>query len=259
MKPVQSGRDDKSGKPKRSTTTPKPSGVDTAPAALAAAQAFAVRHGLQIVGFDSSGIAESTVDEIAAALYDILGKYPFLDLGGIEITDLRGGAVSRVAWDRGVGETDGAMAAAWIVLDKSIVENTANLAEKISAATQSGSIVAGSDERPMYSVMVHDLGRILEAAAGTRARASAQRFLITEYRRINGSWDRGDTLARIVAGYRAWRGQLSRGCFSGGRFDARAGLVGAFAEVELRGADACGPAGVLHRLVVECARGRASG
>ncbi|WP_406234315.1 hypothetical protein [Nocardia sp. NBC_01009] len=40
------------------------------------------------------------------------------------------------------------------------------------------------------------------------------------------------------------------------RFPPRAALVEAFTEVELRGDSACGPAKILHQLVVENVRGR---
>lgn len=41
-----------------------------------------------------------------------------------------------------------------------------------------------------------------------------------------------------------------------GRFQPRAAWVAAFAEVEFRGDDACGPAQVPYRLLVEGVRGR---
>lgn len=230
----------------------------TDPAAVAAAQALAARHGLRIVGFDTSGVEKHTVDELAAAVDAILGKYPFLDLAGIEITDLRDGTVSSVAWDRVVDEGQEPVPGAWILLDRFVAANPAALSEKVAAAARSGDRVAGSEERPMYTTIVRDLGRILEAAAGSLVRQLAQRSLITEYRRISGPWDRGDTLAAIVRGYREWRGQLSGACFSDGRFDSRAAVVESFTEVELHGDSACGPAKVLYRLVVEHVQGQAS-
>ncbi|MFE7798457.1 hypothetical protein [Nocardia sp. NPDC057440] len=220
--------------------------VQTDEAAMEAARALAARHGLRIVGFETAGIAESTVHEIAAAIDDILGKYPFLALGGIEITELGGDAVSCVKWDRTAG---------WILLDRAVVASPTRIAEIVSAATRSGASVPGAEERPMYSVIVNDLGRIMAAAAGPAARQRAQMSLITEYRRISGPWDRTDTLAQIVAGYRKWRGQLSGRCFSRNQFQAAAALAEAFTEVELCDDGACGPAKVLHHLVVENARG----
>ncbi len=230
----------------------------TDPAAVAAAHALAARHGLRIVGFESSGVEKHTVDEIAAAVDGILGKYSFLDLGGIEITDLRDAAVSRVVWGRAVDEGQEPVTGAWILLDRVVVANPAVLGEKLAAAARSGDRVAGSRERPMYSTIVRDFGRILEAAAGPLVRQLAQRSLIMEYRRISGPWDRRDTLAAIVRGYREWRAQLGRACFAAGRFDARAAVVESFTEVELRGDRACGPAKVLHRLAVEHVRGQSS-
>jgi hypothetical protein len=108
----------------------------------------------------------------------------------------------------------------------------------------------------MYSTIVGDLGRIMEGSTGRQTRRLAQRSLITEYQRINGPWGGDETLARVVGGYRRWRDQLSCRTVVDGRFQPRAALVAAFAEVELCGDEACGPARVLCRLLVENARGR---
>lgn len=109
----------------------------------------------------------------------------------------------------------------------------------------------------------------------------AQRALITECHRVSGPWDRNNTPTGVVRGYRKWWVRLSDRSFFGNRFEAGvvggyrqwrnqlggysivggcfqpcAGLVAGFVEVELRGEDACGPARVLSRLLVEAVRGR---
>ncbi|MFD8244092.1 hypothetical protein [Nocardia sp. NPDC059691] len=252
------GKDPKARKPKPAPAEAKHSRVRTDPDAVAAARALAARHGLRIAGFEDSGVSKPTVDEISAAVDGILGKYPFIRPAGIEITDLRDGTVSRVVPNRASDDTADAVTGGWILLDRVAAANPVLLAEKVEAAAGSGERVAGSADRPMYSTIVRDLGRILEAASGRHVRQSAQRSLLMEYRRISGPWDRGDTLAAIVRGYREWRAQLIRACFCGDLFDPRAAVVEAFTEVELRGSRACGPAKVLHRLVIEHARGQSS-
>ncbi|MGK8521358.1 hypothetical protein ACRS6B_07270 [Nocardia asteroides] len=254
--PGKPGKDSKRRKPKPVPAEAKRSRIRTDPDAVAAARALAARHGIRIAGFDTSGVATPTVDEIAAAIDDVLGRYPFIELTGLEITDLGDGAVSRVVFDRAADEGQGRATGGWILLDRVMVANRAVVSEKVATAVRSGERVAGSEERPMYSTVVRDLGRILEAGAGPQVRRSAHRSLLMEYQRINGPWGRGDRLAAIVRGYREWRGQLIRACFSANRFDPGAAVVEAFTEVELRGERACGPAKVLHRLVVEHARGR---
>ncbi|WP_327098964.1 hypothetical protein OIE68_09320 [Nocardia vinacea] len=231
--------------------------MPTDAAALAAAQELADRYELRIVGFDTSGIGQEMVAQLAAAIDDILGKYPFIDLGGIEITEL-GDRISEVSRDRGDDGSESASTGSLILLDRALVANPAQFSEKVYAAIQSGNSVAGSEERPMYSTIVGDLGRIMENQAGPSVRRLAQRSLITEYRRINGRWDARDTLARIIGGYRRWRDQLGGNSIVDGRFQPRAALIAAFAEVELRDDDACGPARVLYRLLVEGARGRST-
>ncbi|MBF6286696.1 WXG100 family type VII secretion target [Nocardia cyriacigeorgica] len=217
-------------------------------AALAAAQALAARHDLRLTGFDTSGIAEHTVLELAAAVDDILAKYPFLSLGGIEVTPLAGGAIAAVRWDRA---DDGP----WISIDRELAVNPDKFDDAVKTALRAGRIPRGSEQRPIYATMVHAIGRVLVATAGPRAQQLAQRSLITEYRRISGPWD-GVTPAGVVAGYRSWRAQLSPSSVLRNRFHPQTALETAFTEVELRGADACGPAKALHRLVVEVARGR---
>ncbi|MET8877516.1 hypothetical protein [Nocardia sp. NPDC004604] len=256
-RPTEPKRDGKSRKKKRGSTAAEHIQVPTDAAALAAARELADRHELRLAGFDTSGIGQEMVAQLAAAIDDILGKYPFVDLGGIEITEL-GDQISQITRDRGDDGSEWASTGSWILLDRTLVTNPAQFSEKVYAAIQSGNSVAGSGERPMYSTIVGDLGRILEEQAGQPIRRLAQRALITEYRRINGPWDAGNTLARIVGGYRRWRDQLGGDSIVDDRFQPRAALVAAFAEVELRGDDACGPARVLYRLLVEGARERST-
>ncbi|MFE3444338.1 hypothetical protein ACFXNW_15010 [Nocardia sp. NPDC059180] len=247
------GKPGKSRRSKRETAAPVATGKPTTnAAALAAAQALAARHNLRLSGFNTSGIAEHTVVEVAAAVDDILGKYPFLVLGGIEITTLADGAAAEVIWDRdGTGP--------WISLDSKLAADPDLFDTTVKAATRAGRMPAGSEQRPIYATVVHALGRILVAAAGPRAQQLAQRSLITEYRRISGPWDRGDTLAVVVGGYRNWRAQLGPNSFQRSRFHPLTALETAFTEVELRGDDASGPAKALHRLAVEIPRGRPGG
>ncbi|MGY4098712.1 hypothetical protein ACW2Q0_03980 [Nocardia sp. R16R-3T] len=256
--PTPSKREDKSRKKKRESLKAQHIQPPTDAAALAAIRELADRHGLQLVGFDTSGIGREMAAQLIAAVDDILGKYPIIELGGIEITELGDSRISRVARDSANGGPEAATTGQWILLDRTLVTNPARLREKVYAAVKSGDSVTGSEERPMYSTIVGDLGRIMEGHVDQRTRKLAQRCLITEYERINGPWDSDDTLARIIGGYRRWRDQLGGSSVIEGRFQPRAALVAAFAEVELRGDDACGPARVLYRLLVEGTRERST-
>ncbi|MEU7630364.1 hypothetical protein AB0C34_10310 [Nocardia sp. NPDC049220] len=255
-RPNAQDRKDKSRRKKAAPAKQDAVATPTDAQALEAATAMAERHSIQLVGFDTSGIAVATVGEIAAALDDILGKYPFIEVGGIEIGELGGGRISRVRWDRVGAEPERDRGdRPWLLLDRVLVANPARLGVHARAAIRSGELAPGSAERLVYSVAVGEFGRILETMAGPHPRRSAQRALITEYHRISGSWAGRDTLARVVAGYRRWRNQLGGGSVTDGRFQPRAALIAAFTEVEVRGPVACGPAKVLHLLVVEGARG----
>ncbi|WP_280355013.1 hypothetical protein [Nocardia otitidiscaviarum] len=226
-----------------------PRTVRTDPAALAAAEELAARHGLRLAGFETSGITEPTVHEIAAALDETLGKFPFLELDGLAIAELSGG-VSRVRYEYAEGP------GAWIVLDRAAVGDPAGLPARVGTPSRSGDLSRVFAAQPMYATIVADLGRVAAAAAGPRTSRLVQRTLISEYHRLSGPWDRGDTLAAVTRGYRRWRAQLSGACFTGGRLDPRATSAESFTEVELCGAGACGPAKAVHRLVVERARAR---
>ncbi|WP_328388353.1 WXG100 family type VII secretion target [Nocardia sp. NBC_00416] len=252
----QPGQTPRDGKEQRKKEKPVPARsvgepAATDPAALEAARAFAERHSLRLTGFETSGINVHTVGEIAAALDDILGKYPFLALGGIDIADLPAGVASIVQWDR---PTDGS-ATARIMLRRGDFAEPAAIAERLRDAAGPGRAALGSEDRPVYAIVVRDLGRILVDAAGPPVWRLAEQTLITEYHRISGPWNRGDTLASVVRGYREWRDQFSGACFTRGRLDPAAASVDAFTQVELRAENACGPAKVLHRLMVESGRG----
>ncbi|WP_329409259.1 hypothetical protein OG563_42885 [Nocardia vinacea] len=243
-KATQPRRTTKPRDSKRDRALAKRSRAQSVPAAAAKARELAARHGLWVAGFDTPGVAESLVDEIAAAVGDMFGKYPFLTLDGIEIVDLAG-VVSQVRHDP----------ATVIALDRTAVIQPATLSEIVCAATHSGHMVAESETRPLYSVMIGCFGRVMAAQAGPRAWQQVQRTLITEYHRINGPWGYDDSLAGVLEGYRGWRAELT-GSFPRGRFESRAALAAAFAEVELRAQQAGGPAKALHRLVVAIARER---
>lgn len=255
-KPVRKGPDDKSRKKAAGPERDRPP-ISTDPRALETAREMAERHGIQLAGFETSGIGVHTVSEIAAALDDILGRYPFIEVGGIEVGEFGRRRVSRVGWNRDGDESEQAHGERpWLLLDRTLVANPARLAAQARAATRAGCTVRGSAERPMYSAVVGDLGHMLEALAGPYPRRSAQRALIAEYHRISGPWAGRDTLTQVVDGYRDWRNQLGDGNSVEGGFEPRAALEAAFVEVELHGTAACGPAKVLHLLMVESARGR---
>lgn len=246
--PAQGKPDKKRSPKKRPAPLVSTPATNTDAAALAAAQALAGRHDLRLTGFTTSGIAGHTVIELAAALDDTLAKYPLLKLGGIAISVLAAGAIAEVHWH---GAEDGP----WISIDRKLAADPDKFDAAVEKALRAGRVPRGSEQRPIYATVVHALGRVLVAAAGPGAQQLAQRSLVTEYRRISGPWD-GITLAGVVAGYRSWRDQLSPSSFQRGRFHPQTALENAFTEVELRGADASGPAKALHRLVVEMARGR---
>ncbi|WP_433733148.1 hypothetical protein ACQP0C_12875 [Nocardia sp. CA-129566] len=225
---------------------PVPQQAETDTEAMRIAREMAARHNLEIRGFESSGIHADTVREMAAALDAMVGRYT-VPLHGIEIADLAG-APSRVENRNTEAESDDP--APWIMLDRAAVANPRMLTGSTVAVPHSTRPTR--PDRPMYTTILRALGGALDLAGGFRARTEAQRTLITEYLRVRGA--KGDTLARVVSGYKRWRSALSDNCFRNGVFAPAAALAEAFAAVELDGDAASGPAKTLHRLLVTMAK-----
>ncbi|MFF7944752.1 WXG100 family type VII secretion target [Nocardia gamkensis] len=226
---------------------PKPAGVRARRAtdaeAMRIAREMAARHNIEIVGFDAAGIAAATVQDIADAVDTVLPRMPAA-LRGIEIRDATG-SLSAVE-NRSTTKRSGDVAP-WIVLAHTAVIEPRMLAGRSRATTRSGPA-----RRPMYAAILRELGAAIDLTGGFRAHKEAQRALITEYMRINDP--RGETLSRVVAGYKRWRAQLGDNCFEQGLFLPGRALAEGFAAVESSDDEANGPQKVLGRLLVTMSR-----
>ncbi|WP_063051567.1 WXG100 family type VII secretion target [Nocardia arthritidis] len=226
---------------------PKPAGVRARRAtdaeAMRIAREMAARHNIEIVGFDAAGIAAATVQDIADAADSVLPRMPAV-LRGIEIRDVTGSlsAVENRCTAKQSGEV-----APWIVLAHTAVIDPRMLAGRSRATTRSD-----PPRRPMYAAILRELGAVIDLTGGFRAHREAQRALITEYVRINDP--RGETLSRVVAGYKRWRAQLGDNCFEQGLFVPGRALAEAFAAVESSEDEANVPQKVLGRLLVAMSR-----
>ncbi|MBF6298773.1 hypothetical protein IU459_14655 [Nocardia amamiensis] len=207
------------------------------------AREMAARHNIEIVGFDAAGIAAATVQDIADAVDSVLLRMPAV-LRGIEIRDVTG-PLSAVE-NRSTAEKSGEVAP-WIVLARTAVIDPRILAGGFRATTGSR-----PPRRPMYAAILRELGAAVDLTGGFRAHREAQRALITEYVRIHGP--RGETLSRVVAGYKRWRAQLGDNCFEQGLFVPGRALAEGFAAVESSEDEANGPQKVLGRLLVVMSR-----
>ncbi|MER7454367.1 hypothetical protein ABTW96_29225 [Nocardia beijingensis] len=227
---------------------PKPAGIRARRAtdaeAMRIAREMAARHNIEIVGFDAAGIAAATVQDIADAVDTILPRMPIV-LRGIEIRDVTD-SLSAVE-NRSTAERSGEVAP-WIVLAHTAVIDPRMLAGRSRATTRSS-----PPRRPMYAAILRELGAAIDLTGGFRAQKEAQRALITEYVRINDP--RGQTLSRVVAGYKRWRAQLGDSCFEQGLFVPGRALAEGFAAVESSEDEANGPQKVLGRLLVVMSRG----
>ncbi|MGW4088659.1 hypothetical protein [Nocardia sp. NPDC004750] len=226
---------------------PKPANVRARRAtdaeAVRIAREMAARHNIEIVGFEAAGIAAATVQDIADAVDTVLPRMP-ATLRGIEIRDATG-SISTVE-NRSPAKHTGGMAP-WIVLAHAAVIDPRMLAGRFRATTRSS-----PPRRPMYTAILRELGAAIDLTGGFRAHKEAQRALITEYVRLNDP--RGESLSRVVAGYKRWRAQLGDHCFEQGLFVPGRALAEAFAAVESSEDEANGPQKVLGRLLVVMSR-----
>ncbi|WP_157228890.1 hypothetical protein [Nocardia brevicatena] len=241
---------------------------------------MAERYGLTVVGFDTVGLDSEIARQIADAITTTLDRHPFIGPAGLAVADLPGRALSQVVSDRHVSyRRDGRRALpdssvgdhpspasessvpshAWIELSRSALSDPTRFAEAWRAEAGTGTWVDEAERRPVYAVLVRDLGAIAAIAVGPRLRRRVERSLIEEYLRISGARDRRDGPARVVAGYRSWRTQLPKQALTPAGLDPDAALVAAFTQVELGGEPAAGPARVLHRLLIDTARDRIGG
>ena len=212
---------------------------------------LAARRDLEIIGFETAGIAEQTARDIAEAVETVLTEHPAI-LRGLEVTDA--GPLSR-AEDRSAGAVDPEVNSPqppepWIVLDVTATADPGVLIgrDRVGHAPVDRSL----RQRPMHVTLLRELGHVLDLTGGLRARAEAQRALITEYLRISGAQD--DTLGRIVSGYKSWRAELGDYCFDDRAFSPGRALAAGFAAVQLDGSEAPAAAKTLHRLLVAMAR-----
>lgn len=232
--PQQPG-DPRRDAPQRPDETPRRS-----PLLAWLARTLAQRHGVEVVGFDLPDLDEVPVREFAAAVDRVLTDYPMIVVDVVAVGDLGAGG-GPVCWRR---ESRKSGTVRSIVLD----ERTAVVSS--GPATERDS-VAVSERSRLYADTVRAFGAALDDAGGGVARVRAQRVLIAEYMR--GVAGRYTTLAELVRGYRQWRAGLVGAVSEIGRFEIGRALGAGFAEVVLRGGQACAPARALHTLLVDAA------
>lgn len=237
------------GKPEKARPATRPEPVParaTTPEALRIAYEMAARHGLSTVGFESAGIGEPAVRELAAALDQVLTTHHVLDLRVVEIADISDGSTACIRWDRVGGDGGPVADTARLVLDR------AKIVEPLpEPAGETVRRVAG----PIHAAVIRELGRALDAMGGHAAQRRVQRTLIRYFVENTDPQAPRNSLGRLTADYRKWRHTLPGAGADIREFDPAALLVEAFAEV-VTGPPAPGSAAAsLHRLLVETAAG----
>ncbi|WP_040789750.1 hypothetical protein [Nocardia paucivorans] len=201
---------------------------------------LAERHKVRVFGFDTPGVPDEVLTELVAAVDDLLPRYPALRLDAIGIGELPG---------RNTAHFQGDTRSPRITLATRAATDPECLRQAIAAEEDAGFLAPGCAERPVYSCIVREFGAALDAAGGFRARAMAQRALLTTYLAQAGS-HRKRSLHRTVADFRIWRAQLCGRSFRDGRFDPAAALSEAFTGVVMAPDRVTAPVLALHRLLV---------
>ncbi|NUS43685.1 MAG: hypothetical protein HOQ24_08370 [Mycobacteriaceae bacterium] len=232
----------KPGAPKSAKAAP------AKPPAAVPTEELQERHDVELVGFDTPTLDESVLGEIAAALADMLAKYPVAEIRRVGVAALPDAEPTRLEWDWVEGETGPEPYTRCILFNVDYVREPSRFAELVDADLQ----------RPVYATAVREFGHALDVTGAFLARRSAQQVLISTY--LGADPDRPrDTLPHVVSGYKNWRAELSDRCFHNGRFDPGAALAEGFTEVEMRGEEASAPAVALHKLLVDTASRPPSG
>ncbi|MFE9319706.1 hypothetical protein ACIHDR_08455 [Nocardia sp. NPDC052278] len=214
------------------------------------ARALAERHGVEVSGFEATDLDATVVAEFLAATDDVLTRHRVIDVRAIAIAAVAEGGVVCV------GRTEAGDADSWsVTLDGASAADPRRLDEILRDRRRPGAAVAQADTRPVYAATVREFGRAFDLAGGGQSRRRAQRILIEEYLRGDRGY-RDAGLARVVAGYKRWRDQLSGASFDKGRFDAGEALADAFTDVMLNGDKATEPAKTLCGLLTDTAAAR---
>ncbi|MEV0032773.1 hypothetical protein [Nocardia sp. NPDC050793] len=257
QRPRRHGTDDRRGRTNMSKSdglSGTAAGREDSGSVTELARMLADRHGLEVIGFETSGLDLVTVREFVSAVDDVLSTYPMLRLRCVGIGVLGPESTVISVQPSRTSRDDTSQPSAWsIILDADAAREPHRHAEGFREVLQGLlSVVAGADQRPIYSSAVLSLGRALDVGACGAARQRAERALIAEYLFVHGGGYRRLGLGRVVSDYRRWRGPLCGSAY--GSLDPGRALATAFTDVVLNRACAAEPAKALHRLLVETAR-----
>lgn len=216
-------------------------------------RALTDRHNLQVVGFDTPGIDLGTLRAIAQALDDVLTEHPYLTLPEFVIGEC-GENVTRLEWDWVPGAHGPTPTIKCLTLDTAVSRGFGVSTDSVHAGKKTGGLAREREKRPVYSMIVRELGCALDIIGGFGGRPAAQKILITEYFSMCGDSRFDNSLGNIVRGFMQWRGQLSGEGFPNGRFDPGTALPEAFVEVQLNNEEASAPAHALRSLLVGMAK-----
>ncbi|MFI1915052.1 toxin glutamine deamidase domain-containing protein [Nocardia sp. NPDC020380] len=194
------------------------------------------RWGVETVGFDNPGFHPEVVREFARAVDDLLTRYPDVDLPRVVIEPMSDEYYAEAV--RNISP-DGQISTRMLVLNELHALDPEGMARDSAEDVAGGHLVAGSDERPIHSTLVHEFGHSIYFEGQQHAGKTAGRALLDYYTSTRSEVD--------MDAFEKWVRQLSGYSFrEDGRFNPAEALAEAFTDVELNGEGATEPAKVLY-------------
>lgn len=212
------------------------------------AEYIARRHGVTTIGFSGDELPMEPLREYARAIDDIVAQFPDIELPdyvGISEEDERDYALTS-----GLRNRDDTWSCMSMLFNRHYMENPDLMQERMRANVAAGFHPPGSDDRPFYSTVVHELGHVLDYQGNVRASDRAVQVL-GDYFQTNV--ERSKDKAVLAARYIEWLNTLSGygRLNERGRLNPPEAVAVAFADVILNGDAASEPARVLYRLLIE--------
>lgn len=209
------------------------------------------RHGIEVYNFDMSGADTYTIREIGAAFDDILPKYPRLDILSIKIDgDLkidRGFAEARESWLR---NGDNLRAGTKMYFSAYYAKNPEALYKTVQEAVSRKHFFQGTELRPVYRTVVHEIGHAVAHAGRLPERGVEVERSIWDY--YIQKYGHKDSFQRTQESYLNWLADgLSGYSFRSGRLNLEEAAPEAFVNVEVDGSRASEPAVVIHKIMLE--------
>ncbi len=201
------------------------------------------RHGLEVVGFDNPRVDVDALREFARAIDERLNRFPQIHLDSVRVEPMADGRFARAISHR--SSTDGRPAyTESITLNERLATDPALLRRSIALNIEDGHFAPHYADRPVYNLIVHEVGHALDTSGSALTRFRVEADLLRYYTRTHDD--------PTPDGYHAWLEQLPGLCFDArGALNPIEALPEGFADVERNGENASPPSKVLNAALLD--------